>query len=81
MVRSAGRTSRFNDRTRKKNRRRIRSNARRLSTKWQQLALDGAPWIFLYKQFNYLGVNKNLTGWSPRPDEVIDLRGAQVSGN
>ncbi len=47
----------------------------------QQIALEGAPWIFLYKQFNYLGVNKNLAGWSPRPDEVIDLRGAQVTGN
>jgi len=37
------------------------------------------PWIFLYDQALIYGVSNRLN-WEPRPDEIIDLRDASVSG-
>jgi len=44
----------------------------------QELAMEGAPWIFLYRQFDNYGVSNKLVGWVPRPDEVIDLRDVEI---
>lgn len=40
----------------------------------QKKAFEAAPWIFLYKQYDLYGVSKRLTGWEPRPDELVTLR-------
>lgn len=41
---------------------------------------DDAPYIYLYQQVDIYGVNKRVEGWSPRPDEQIDLKGITVKG-
>ena len=35
-----------------------------------QIAHDGAPWIFIYKQVDFYGVNDRVE-FTPRPDELI----------
>lgn len=44
----------------------------------QELAMEGAPWIFLYRQYDNYGVSNRLTDWQPRPDEVLDLRDVEL---
>ncbi len=44
----------------------------------QEMAFEGAPWIFLYRQYDNYGVSNRLGAWEPRPDEVIDLRGVEL---
>ena len=44
----------------------------------QVMAFEGAPWIFLYRQYDNYGVSNRLAQWEPRPDEVIDLRDVEV---
>lgn len=44
----------------------------------QELAMEGAPWIFLYRQYDNYGVSSRLAGWEPRPDEVLDLRRVEL---
>ena len=48
----------------------------------QAMAYEEAPWIFLYKQYDFYGVSDRLQGWEPRADEFVLLTGdVQVTGN
>ena len=40
------------------------------------LTNEHVPWIYMYLQNLIYGVDENLD-WQPRPDEIIDLRGAK----
>jgi peptide/nickel transport system substrate-binding protein len=42
--------------------------------------VDDAPAVFLYDQTDVYGVSKRVKGWTPRPDEIIDLAGVTVTG-
>lgn len=43
----------------------------------QYLTNEHVPWIYMYLQHLIYGVNERLD-WTPRPDELIDLRDAQI---
>jgi peptide/nickel transport system substrate-binding protein len=48
----------------------------------QAMALEGAPWIFLYKQYDFYGINDRIKNWEPRPDEFVLLYGnVEVEGD
>jgi peptide/nickel transport system substrate-binding protein len=44
------------------------------------LTNEQVPWIYMYLQNLVYGVNDDLD-WSPRPDEIIDLRNASFEGS
>ncbi|NLE76343.1 MAG: hypothetical protein GX605_06275 [Chloroflexi bacterium] len=46
----------------------------------QYLTNEHVPWVYMYLQNLIYGVNDNLE-WTPRSDEIIDLRGASFSGS
>lgn len=43
--------------------------------KLQAIAFEECPWIFLYKQYDYYGVNQRLVDWQPRANEYVLLFG------
>src|SRR5690606_244045 len=40
----------------------------------QEMAMQGAPWIFLYRQYDNYGVSQRLGAWEPRPDARSEER-------
>jgi peptide/nickel transport system substrate-binding protein len=46
-----------------------------MRVKMDAILHDDPPWIFVWKQVDFYGVNKKLT-WAARPDERISLREA-----
>jgi len=45
----------------------------KLFNKIAELCYDEPPFIFLYQQMTTYGVNKRVGGWTPSPDDRIDL--------
>jgi peptide/nickel transport system substrate-binding protein len=43
----------------------------------QEIAYDECPWIWLWRQYDFYGVNKRLQ-WTARSDEFIDFRDATL---
>jgi len=48
---------------------------KQLAYQLQTIVHDQAPWIFLWQQYDFYGVNKQLN-WQPRSDEAVFLQGA-----
>ncbi|MFQ6015155.1 MAG: ABC transporter substrate-binding protein [Anaerolineae bacterium] len=47
--------------------------------KAQAIAYEECPWIWLWRQYDFYGVSKNLE-WTARADEFIDFRHARLTG-
>lgn len=51
------------------------SQRQSLSFQLQKIIHDDAPYVFLWQQYHWYGVNKKLN-WSPRPDEYLYFQSA-----
>jgi peptide/nickel transport system substrate-binding protein len=49
------------------------AKAKELWNKAAEICYDDPPFIFLYQQMSIYGLNERVGGWTPQPDDWIDL--------